>query len=106
MSKEKSDLFVVILFSLIWLVRPILYDEMLSWHSSYLQENVMVLNNSFISTENYELEFLESKTKEIILAKDTNKSFFAEGFSPPLPQRPGSRTTTRIGASNPGSGVR
>ena len=30
MSKEKSDLFVVILFSLIWLVRPILYDEMRS----------------------------------------------------------------------------
>jgi dihydrofolate reductase len=90
MSKEKNDLFVVILFSIIWVVRPISYDEMRIRHPIYPQENVVVVNSSSISTQNDELEFLESTTKEIILAKDTNGSFFTEGFQPPLPKRPGS----------------
>lgn len=30
MSKEKNDLFIVIMFSILWIVRPISYDEMRS----------------------------------------------------------------------------
>ena len=63
----------------------------------------MVVNSSSILTQNDELKFLESNTKEIILVKDTNGSFFAEGFLPPLPQRLGSRTANKIKAFNPGS---
>jgi len=97
-------LFVVILFSIIWIVRPISYDEMRSRHPIYPQENVVVVNSSSISNQNDEFDFLESTTKEIILAKDTSGSFFAEGFTPPLPQRHGGRTTNGIGGSNPGNG--
>ena len=32
MSKERNDLVVVIIFSLIWIVRPISYDELRSRH--------------------------------------------------------------------------
>lgn len=98
MSK-KTDLFIVIIFSVIWLVHPILYYEMRSWHPIYPQENVVVLNSSSISTENDEFECLEDNT-EIILVKDSSGNFFGDGFQPPLTQRPGSWTTTRIGGSN------
>jgi len=37
MLKEKNNLFVVILFSTIWIVRPISYDEMRSRHPIYSQ---------------------------------------------------------------------
>ena len=107
MSKEKNDLFVVIIFSIIWIVRPISYDEMRSRHPIYPQENVVVVNNSSISNQNDEFDFLESTTKEIILAKDISANFFAEGFSPPLPRRPtstGSQTPMGMGGSNPGQG--
>jgi hypothetical protein len=57
MPKKQNDFFVVILFSIIWIVRPISYDEMRIRHP----------NKSF--------EFLESTTKKIILAKDTSGSF-------------------------------
>ena len=95
MLKEKNNLFVVILFSIIWIVRPISYDEMRSRHTNpiYPQENRVVVNSSSILTKSDELEFLKGSIEKIILAKDSNRSFFAEGFSPPLPQRPGSRTT-------------
>ena len=104
MSREKNDLFVVIIFSIIWIVRPISYEEMRSRHPIYPQENVVVVNSFSISNQNDEFDFLESTTKEIILAKDTNGSFFAEGFTPPLPQRHGGQTTNGIGGSNPGNG--
>jgi len=103
MSK-KTDLMTIIVFGMLQFLRPISYDEMHSRHPIYPQENIVLVNSSSISTENDELEFLEGNAKEIILTKDTNGSFFAEGFQPPLPQRPGSRTTTEIGGSNPGSG--
>ena len=107
MSKEKNDLFVVILFTIIWTVRPISYDEMRSRHPIYPQENVVVVNSSSISNQNDEFDFLESTTKEIILAKDTSGNFFAEGFTPLLPRRPtstGSQTPMGMGGSNPGQG--
>ena len=63
---------------------------------------VVVVNSSSISNQNDEFDFLESTTKEIILAKDTSGNFFAEGFTPFLPQRPGSRTTNGIEGSNSG----
>jgi hypothetical protein len=72
MSKERNDLFVVIIFSIIWIVRPISYDEMRSRHPIYPQENVVIVNSSSISNQNDELDFLESTTRDIILAKDTS----------------------------------
>ena len=87
MSKEKNNLFVVILFSIIWIVRPISYDEIQSRHPIYSKENVVLINRFSIPTQNDEFEFLKSNTKEITLAKDTSGSFFAKGFQPPLPQR-------------------
>lgn len=94
---------MVILFSIICIVRPICYDEMLSRHPIYPQENAVVVNSSSLLTKSDELEFLV-KREEIILAKDSNGSFFAEGFSPPLPQRPGGRTTTGMNGQNTGEG--
>jgi len=37
MAKEKNDLFVFILRSIIWIVHPISYDEMRSRHPIYPQ---------------------------------------------------------------------
>ena len=107
MSKEKNDLFVFMIFSIIWLVRPISYYEMRSRHPIYSQENVVIVKSSSISNQNDEFDFLKSTTKDIILAKDTSGSLFAEGFSPPLPRRPtstGSQTRMGTGGSNPGQG--
>lgn len=105
MSKEKNDLFVVIIFRILWIVRPISYDEMRSRHPIYPQENVVVVNNSSISNQNDEFDFLESTTKEIILVNDISANFFAEGFSSPLPRRPtstGSQIPMVMGGPNPG----
>lgn len=104
MPKERNDLFVVIIFSIIWIVRPISYDEMRSRHPIYPQENVVIVKSSSISNQNDELDFLESTTRDIILAKDTSGDFFVDGFTPPLPQPQGGRTTNGIGGSNPGNG--
>ena len=38
MSKEKNDLFSIILFSIIWIARPISYDEMRIRHPIDYQE--------------------------------------------------------------------
>ncbi len=62
------------------------------------------VNNSSISYQDDELDFLESTTEDIILAKDTSSNFFAEGFTPPLPQRQGGQITNGLGGSNPGNG--
>jgi hypothetical protein len=51
----------------------------------YSQENLVVLNKSFVSTKNDELKFLKGNIEEIILAKDSNNNFFAEAFTPLLP---------------------
>jgi hypothetical protein len=105
MPKKQNDLFVVILFSIIWIVRPISYHETRIRHPIYPQENAVVINSSSILTQNNEFEFLESTTKKIILAKDTSGSFFAEGFTPSLPRRPsstGSQTATGMNGQNPG----
>ncbi len=104
MSQERNDWFIVIIFSIIWIVRPISYDEMRSRHPIYPQENVVIVNSSSISNQNDELDFLESTTRDIILAKDSSGNFFADGFTPPYPQRQGNRTTSGIGGSNPGNG--
>ena len=45
MHKEKNNLFVVIIFSLIWIVRPILYNKMRSRHPIYPQEMVINISN-------------------------------------------------------------
>ena len=101
MSKEKNDLFIVIMFSILWIVRPISYDEMRSRHSIYPEENVVVVNRPSISDQ-----IDESSTRDIILVKDTSGNFFADGFTPPLPQRQRDRTTNEIGGYNPGNGSR
>lgn len=100
-------MFVGIIFSILWIVRPISYDEMRIRHPIYPQENVVVVNNSSISNQNDEFDFLESTTKDIILAKDISANFFAEGFSPPLPKLSTfteSQTPIKMGGSNPGQG--
>ena len=104
MSKEKNDLFVIIIFSIIWIVRPIPYDEMRSRHPIYPQENVVVVNSSSISNQNDELDFLESTTRDIILAKDTSGNFFTEALSPPMPRRPTSTGQMGMRGLNPGQG--
>lgn len=75
MPKERNNLFVVIIFSIIWIFRPISYDEMRSRHPIYPQENVVIVKSSSISNQNDELDFLESTTRDIILAKDTSGDF-------------------------------
>lgn len=103
MSKEKNDLFIVIMFSGLCIVHPISYDEMHSRHPIYSEENVVVLDSPSISDQIDEFNFLESTSRDIILAKDTSGNFFAEGFTPSFPQRQGSRTTNGMGGSSPGS---
>lgn len=58
----------MILFSIIWIIRPISYNEMHSYHPIYSQENVVLVNSSSIPTQNNELSFLEGKG-QVQLAK-------------------------------------
>ena len=51
MSKKQNNLFIVILFTIIWIVRPI-----------YPQENSVGVDSSSLSTQTNEFEFLESTT--------------------------------------------
>ena len=99
MSKEKNDLFVVIILSIIWIVRPICYDEMRSRHPIYPQENVAIVNSSCISNQS---------DVKVTLAKNTSGNFFAEGFSPAMPRRPtgGSNSGQGQSRSTAASGVR
>lgn len=46
MSKSKNDLFIVILFSIVWVVRPISHDEMPSRHTIGSQEIQTIRNKS------------------------------------------------------------
>ena len=71
------------MFSILWILRPISYDEMRSRHPIYPQENVAIVNSSSISNQNDEFDFLN-----VTLAKDTSGNFFVEGFSPPMVGRP------------------
>ena len=108
MSNKKNNWFLVIIFSIFFIVKPISYDEMLRWHPIYSQENLVILNSFSISNENDEFDFLQSTTKKIILAKDTGSNFFAEDFSSSLPRRRTStdhQTAMGIGGSNPGQGA-
>lgn len=77
-----------------------------SRHPIYFQKNAEIVNSSSISNQNDEIDFLESPTRDIILAKDNGGSFFVDGFTPPLPQKQGGRTTNGVvsGGSNPGNG--
>lgn len=68
MSKKQNDLFVVILFSIMRIRHPI-----------YPQENAVVVNSSFISTQKNAFEFLEStqyiellKKEEILRNQETS----------------------------------
>ena len=78
MSKEKNDLFVVILFSIIWMIRPISYDEMRSRHPIYPQENVVVVNSSSIPNQGFNL--LENNDQQVSLntSLTNKKSNFSE----------------------------
>lgn len=48
MSKEKNDLFSIVLFSIIWIACPISYDEMRIRHLIDSQETQAVINKSSI----------------------------------------------------------
>ena len=61
--------------------------------------------NSSRVYSNYELDFLEAMTQNVILTKgttDSSSSIFVDGFSNPLPKRPRSQTPIGMGGSNPG----
>ena len=82
MPKETNNLFAVILFSIIWIIRPISYDEMRSRHTIDSQETQHVIKNKqifsfkrkcttledFFFSKPDELELLE-KSDQIILPR-------------------------------------
>lgn len=105
MSKERNDLFVVIIFSLIWIVRPISYDEMRSRHPIYPQEMVINISNQQQNASLNEILSKQNSTKpdEVILVKNDGILPGADAFPPPFPQRHGGRTTNGMGGSSPGS---
>ena len=105
MSKERNDLFVVIIFSLIWIVRPISYDEMRSRHPVYPQEMVINISNQQQNASLNEILSKQNSTKpgEVILVKNDGILPGADAFPPPFPQRHGGRTTNGMGGSSPGS---
>ena len=105
MSKERNDLVVVIIFSLIWIVRPISYDEMRSRHPIYSQEMVIKISNQQQNASLNEILSKQNSTKPggVILAKNDGILLGADAFPPPFPQRCGGRTTNAMGGSSPGS---
>ena len=88
MSKERNDLFVVIIFSLIWIVRPISYDEMRSRHPIYPQEMVINISNQQQNASLNEILSKQNSTKpdEVILVKNDGILPGADGF--PLNNNP------------------
>ena len=105
MHKERNNLFVVIIFSLIWIVRPISYDEMRNRHSIYPQEIVINIPNQQQNASLNEILSKQNSTKpdKVILVKNDGILPGADGFLPPFPQRHGGQTTNGMGGSNPGS---
>ena len=89
MSKERNGLFVVIIFSLIWIVRPISYDEMRSRHPIYPQEIVINIPNQQQNASLNEILSKQNSTKpdEVILVKNDGILPGADAFPPPFPQR-------------------
>ena len=104
-SKERNDLVVVLIFSLIWIVRPISYDEMRSRHPIYPQEIVINISNQQQNASLNEILSKQNSTKldEVILVKNDGILPGADAFTPPVPQRYGGRTTNAMGESSPGS---
>jgi hypothetical protein len=83
MSKERNDLFVVIIFSLIWIVRPISYYEMRSRHPIYPQEMVINISNQQQNASLNEILSKQNSTKpdEVILVKNDGILPGADGFT-------------------------
>lgn len=70
LRKLSKDSFLIILFLIIWIVRPISYQEVVNRHPISPQENRMLLNSTK-KHENHELEFLQNANNDIVLAKST-----------------------------------
>ena len=102
-KKKICLLGLYLVFSIIWVIHPISYDEMRSRHPIYPQEIIEKVDSSFISTEND--EFYALKNNGVILAKDTSGSgsLFAEGLTPALPRHRGTSQLGGAGSPNPGS---
>ena len=98
-------MFVVIIFSLIWIVRPISYDEMRSRHPIYPQEMVINISNQQQNASLNEILSKQNSTKldEVILVKNDGILPGADAFPPPFLQQHGGRTTNGMGGSSPGS---
>ena len=103
MSKERNDLFVIIIFSLIWIVHPISYDEMRSRHPT--EEMVINISNQQQNASLNEILSKQNSTKldEVILVKNDGILSGVDAFPTPLPQRQKCRTTNGMGGSSPGS---
>lgn len=98
-------MFVGILFTIIWIITPISYDERRCQHPNTIfpQETAVVVNNSSFLNKSDQLAFLEGITKDVILVNNNGGSWM---LTPPFGPRPGTKTTTGTkGASNPGGGT-
>lgn len=83
MSKQRNDLFVIIIFSLIWIVRPISYDEMRIHHPIYSEEMVLNISNQqqYASLNEILSKQNPIKLNKIILVKNDRILPGADGFS-------------------------
>ena len=81
-------MFVVIIFSILWIVRPISYYEMLSRHPIYRQEMVINISNQQQDASLNEILSKQNPTKpdEVILVKNDGILPGADGF--PLNSNP------------------
>ena len=82
MSKERNDLVVVIIFSLILRVCPIFYDEIRSRHPIYPQEMVINISNQQQNASLNKILSRQNSTKpdEVILVKNDGILSRADAF--------------------------
>ena len=102
MYRRNNSVFILIIFMALWIMKPISYEEVLSRHPIYEkenQENIFLGNNSDISNQNQEFDFLFKNDKNVCLVSDCGSGgsskgtekvgVLVESFSqqPPLPRR-------------------
>lgn len=97
MSKEKNDFFVIILFSIFWILCPISYDEMRNRHPIYPQENVVVLNS------NKKYNFSEVEVKALGINNENNETILVKGVDgyTAIPNYAGRRSSPGRTSSSP-----
>ena len=61
MSNKTNDFYVAVFFSIIWIMKPISYDDLRSRHPISLQEDSVVVSRPSISIKNEEFDFFKSE---------------------------------------------